>query len=179
MSSASPDADIAKAHNAADLLDLLIAKIGKITDPAERVQIADAFGIESALPLLSKTRSEIQGMSDDFAKNARVISGEQAEAIEKQNAALERAHVLMHDQIRSDLLNLAPLVSNLGLVWEGVEHEFLDGLELIDGGFRRLQAVGERRRKLQGAPPAAGCWASSSRALNRLQGTSTTSCCIR
>ncbi len=133
------DADIAKAHNAADLMDLLIAKMGKIQDPGERAQIADAFGMESALPILSKTRAEIQGMSDDFSKNAHVISGEQAEAIERQNQALERAHALMHDQIRADLLELAPLVGNLGLAWDTVAEKTLGAIAMMANGIHQFQ----------------------------------------
>ncbi len=133
------DADIAKAHNAADLMDLLIAKMGKIQDPGERAQIADAFGMESALPILSKTRAEIQGMSDDFAKNAHVLSGEQAEAIERQNAALERAHALMHDQIRADLLELAPLVGNLGLAWDTVAEKTLGAIAMMAKGIQQFE----------------------------------------
>ncbi len=133
------DADIAKAHNAADLMDLLIAKMGKIQDPGERAQIADAFGMESALPILSKTRAEIQGMSDDFSKNAHVISGEQAEAIERQNQALERAHALMHDQIRADLLDLAPLIGNLGLAWDTVAEKTLGAIAMMAKGIQQFE----------------------------------------
>ena len=138
------DADIAKCHTAADLMDLLVVKMAKIKDPSERVQIADAFGAEAALPILSKTRDEIQGMTDDFHANAKVISGEQAEAIERQNQALERAHSLMHDQIRSDLLSLAPLVNELGLAWDGAAEHTLGALAVM------LKAYGDFQAKAAG-----------------------------
>ena len=146
------DGDIARAHNAADLMDLIISKMSKIQDPGERAQIADAFGMGSALPILSKTRAEIQGMSEDFSKNAHVISGEQAEAIERQNASLERSHALLHGEIRADLLELAPLVGNLGLAWDTVAAKALGAIAAMAQGLQHFEDTAGKMANYK--PPA-------------------------
>ena len=164
------DADIAKAHNAADLMDLLISKMGKIKDPSERIQIADAFGMGSALPILSKTRAEIQGMSEDFSKNAHVISGEQADAIERQNQGLERSHALLHDEIRADLLELAPLVGNLGLAWDTVAEKALGAIAVMAQGLQHFEDTAGKMATYKppaGAGPGAQAAALGENALGR------------
>ncbi|MHB8283903.1 MAG: hypothetical protein ACYDD1_04430, partial [Caulobacteraceae bacterium] len=146
------EADIAKAHNASDMMDLLISKMAKIKDPSERVQIADAFGMSQALPLFAKTRDEIAGMTDDFHRNAAVISGEQAAAIEKQNEALERTHELIQSKIREDLAGMAQDMGSVELAAESMAEKFLGALASMERGYAGFVSESNRLAQARAAP---------------------------
>jgi hypothetical protein len=147
------DGDIAKARNAGDLMNLLITKMAAIRDPAERIQIADAFGMQSAMPLLSKTREEIQGMTDDFRRNASVVSGAQADSIERNNQKMEGMHAIMHDKIRADLVELAPMVQGLWIAWDTVAEKTLGAIAVMANGLGRFEQTAEAMANYQPKKP--------------------------
>ena len=145
------DGDLGKLQNAGQLMDLLIQRMSALhLSAGERVQIVEAFGGEAALNLLSRTSDEVKGLTADYKANASVISGDQAEAIEKLNTKYDEAHAILDSKIKKDLVDLVPLLRNVQIGWESIAAAAVGA---IDTMMHAKDAFDQQSRNLANAKP--------------------------